>query len=867
MRTLRLYSWYALAFVALTVIGCGGGYKVEPPGSHVVYPTATTAYTATATPRASTSAASADTPILLTRPTRPARPTTSLTVKSVVVNTQGTVMVGEQSALTAIATYTDGTTQDVTSSAQWTSSNPLVVAIVNGTQPVRRSATGSASTPQASANQLGIATVAATVADVTASNKVVVLGYPRFAYVANMLNDSVSQYTVNAGTGMFRPNGYAYTVTTAFTNCVTIHPSGKFGYAVNSWPQGGQHGALPSVSIFKIGADGTLAKTGAPITVANKPGCATLAPPGNFAYIASADSNSISAYSVDSQTGALSPIQTQPWSFTTTPRNVVIEPAGKYLYVATESDISGFEIDAATGTLTPIAGSPFSAFSTGNLIAVEPSGTYAYVTNPNAADIMAFRLDANTGALQAIKDSAQSSGGINPQRPVFDRRGQFVYVPNMVAANRAQNGTIAAFRIDAATGLLSMVDGSPFVAGEIPRDAGVDVDGLGKYLYVTDGYNFVRTYTIDPVTGALTYVDRIATRSGVGSIALLCGPAPAAYKPHLAWVLSKNEGLVSTFAFDPATVLKPLSTYSVSPGATSLAVERNGKWAYVANPTKDLLYTYTVDVNGTLTSNYNFVLNGRGPSYVVTDSSGVGVYLADSLVNSIAGFTHAVSTQINPFSDPPAGLEVENIPAGKAPSLLQVLPNESYLYAYNSGDGTVSRYQLSPGTGYPTLVTWGAQPSPAAFASGVTGWVIEPTGKYAYAITNSALLGFSIDYFNAGPLIPIANFPTIALNQAAAIATDVNGGRIYVADAAGIHAYTITATNGTLSESGSPTPAGTAPKSMLVDPSGAWLLVLDTTMGVQPFAIDPSTGELTAYPPVAAGNSAMSIATDSGKIQ
>ena len=44
-----------------------------------------------------------------------------------------------------------------------------------------------------------------------------------------------------------------------------------------------------------------------------------------------------------------------------------------------------------------------------------------------------------------------------------------------------------------------------------------------------------------------------------------------------------------------------------------------------------------------------------------------------------------------------------------------------------------------------------------------------------------------------------------------AIAADVNGGRIYVADTAGIHVYTIDAANGTVSEVGAPTPAGTAP--------------------------------------------------------
>ena len=788
-------------------------------------------------------------------------------VKSISINTQGTVILGQQNAVTASATYTDGTTQDVTAKAQWTSSNPLVVA-VSSTQPVKHFDTNSGSTPQVTPAQLGIATVTATVAGVSSSSKIVVLGYPRFAFVSNMLNDSVSQYTVNSATGTFRPNGYAYTVTTAFTDCFTIHPSGKFGYAVNFWPQGGQNGAQPSVSIFNIAGDGTLTKAGAPFNVATKPGCVIIAPSGKFAYISSGDLNNISAYVIDAQTGALSAVTSGPWSLSATPTNVVIDPSGQHLYVGTEAgSINGFAIDPSTGSLTAIAGSPFSAFSNGSLVAIEPSGTYAYVTNPNATDIMAFRVDPTTGALNAIKNSSLNTGGLNPQRPVFDRTGQFVYVPNMAADYSFANGNIAAFRIDSASGLLTKVPGSPFTAGQIPKDAALDVDGLGKYLYVTDGNNFVWTYTIDSATGALSYVDKIATRGGVASISLLSGAAPVVYKPNMAWVLSKNEGLVTTFAFDATSVLKPLSTYAVAPGATSLSVERNGSWAYIANPAMDLLYTYGVDANGKLSTFYNFVLTGRGPSYVTVDHSGTAVYLADPLVNSIAAFTHIIPTQVNPFSDPQAGLEVKNITSGAAPSLIMVAPTDSHLFVYNGGDGTVSRYELAPGLGYPTLDTWSTPPSPTQFASGMIGWAFEPSARYLYAITGNTLLGFSIDYSNVGLPVPITNFATISLNQAGAIAADVNGGRIYVADSAGVHAYSITASNGNLTEIGNPTPAGAAPKSMLVDPAGAWLLVVDSTAGVQPFAIDAATGKLTAYPVISAGNSPVAITTDAGKIQ
>ncbi len=54
---------------------------------------------------------------------------------------------------------------------------------------------------------------------------------PRFAYVANYNDNTVSIYTVNAATGQLRHNGYVAAGTAPYS--VTVDPSGKFAYAAN----------------------------------------------------------------------------------------------------------------------------------------------------------------------------------------------------------------------------------------------------------------------------------------------------------------------------------------------------------------------------------------------------------------------------------------------------------------------------------------------------------------------------------------------------------------------------------------------------------------------------------------------------------
>lgn len=787
-------------------------------------------------------------------PPPPAQPT----LTSLSVSAEPKQMLGQHSALSAIAHYSDGTTKDVTASATWKSSNPLVLS-VSASSPTASVATlptskvipmdGSSGSPQAVATQLGVAYVSASVSGKTASSEVAVLGYPRFAYIANELDDSVSSYVIDSDTGELRFNGYGFTVTTAFTSCFTVHQSGKFGYAVNFWPQGGQNGALPSISTFWIQNDGTLMK-GLPLTVPGRPGCLKLSPTGKFAYLYSLDDHTITAYSVNADTAQLTEIVGSPWTLPDEPWGMDIDPTGRFLYLTTLNKIFGFALDVQSGVLSALADSPYTGWPDGNMIAVEPSGRFAYVTDPSADQITAYTIDDSTGALKEVAGARTSTGGLNPQRPVFDRTGQYLYVPNMEATWGVANGNIGAFHIDSTSGLLTKLAGSPVTAGEVPKDASVDVDGLGKYLYITDGYNFVDAYQINQGTGALTFLDKFATRRGVNSVAVVSGTTPVQQKSNHAWVLNKADGTITTFALDTQAVLVPVSSASTAAGATQLVVEHAGEWVHVVNPVTNRLYTFQGYASGTLTPYASFDM--FGPVAVATDQTGLAFYVANSTGNNISIFTHPLLGVLN------GGATVN---AGTAPSALALDPNDQYLYVANSGDNTVSYYALSPEYGYPTEVKWGSTPSPLSLAPDLKALAFEPRGKFAYAISGNSVVGFSLDYYNDGPLVPITEFPQITLNAPKVMVADVHGRRLYIADATGVHTFPIDLATGKLGQSSQDVLAGASPSAMASDAAGNWLFVTDETLGIQPFAIDPSAGTLTAYPVIPAGQ-AVSIGLD-----
>jgi YVTN family beta-propeller protein len=78
----------------------------------------------------------------------------------------------------------------------------------------------------------------------------------------------------------------------------------------------------------------------------------TFDPGGQFAYVANAGSNDVSVFTIDPETGGLTPKGT--FSAGVTPLGVAVDPTGRFLYTtnAASSDISAFSVAPGSGLLT-----------------------------------------------------------------------------------------------------------------------------------------------------------------------------------------------------------------------------------------------------------------------------------------------------------------------------------------------------------------------------------------------------------------------------------------------------------------------------------------------------------------------------------
>ncbi|MCC6198423.1 MAG: beta-propeller fold lactonase family protein [Burkholderiales bacterium] len=196
---------------------------------------------------------------------------------------------------------------------------------------------------------------------------------------------------------------------------------------------------------------------------------------------------------------------------------VAVHPSQRLIYFSTAAGTQGFlcayRYDPVALTLTPAPGSPFATGGAPvDSFAIDPSGTFLYAVSINNNAVAAFAIDAATGALTRLAGSPYPTAA-NPSSVAVDPTGRFVYVAT--SAFKTFASTISAYAIDAATGALAPLPGSPYAVPDYAYS--VAVDPLGRFAYLTTA-DSLQAYAINPATGVLKPVG--APVAGSGSLAV-----------------------------------------------------------------------------------------------------------------------------------------------------------------------------------------------------------------------------------------------------------------------------------------------------------------------------------------------------------
>ncbi len=290
------------------------------------------------------------------------------------------------------------------------------------------------------------------------------------------------------------------------------------------------------------------------------------ASPAKFLYAANEVSSSISGYSVDPSTGALTALPGFPMSSGVNPVFLTHDPLNKFLIVVdiAANNVRVYEIDSGTGALTEVPPSPYPLGMEPRAAAIDPSGKFVYVASQSLNSVAAFTMNSS-GVLTTVPGSPFATGGTATGSfgccVVVDPTGKFVYVADIA--------NVYAFSINASSGALTLVATVP-----APTGNGLAVDPAGTFLYAVGFANSIQTYRIDSTTGAIALAVSSPTATHAGSFTIALDPVG-----RFAYTVEAGQTLVAySLQNGVFTSLGDFSSGAL--GSVQLAIDPSGSFIY-----------------------------------------------------------------------------------------------------------------------------------------------------------------------------------------------------------------------------------------------------------------------------------------------
>jgi 6-phosphogluconolactonase len=337
---------------------------------------------------------------------------------------------------------------------------------------------------------------------------------------------------------------------------------------------------------------GELSSTGQPAVWAHWGPARIASDSGGYRlYVANQGSQDVSAYFIYRNDGWLHPVPGANFPVGGISTDIAVHPSNKFVYVTTSdtdyagmtgtsNSVSALSV-ASNGSLVTVPGSPFITSGPNWGIAMDPSGQYLYASSQVSdsdqdGQINAFSINQTTGALTPLP------GSPFPIIPYtcgicfnFDTIYGLAIDPsgNFLIGGGEMNGVVYVYRIEAGTGIISEVAGSPFVE-QTPSCAGVGscfpgaaitdvaITPNDQYVIVSSQYgvNGLAMYDFDSSTGALSN--------------LTWSPSP-----YNTW--STTSAVVRS---DPSgKFVYTLGNVSSDPGMIGFAIGSNGSMSIVPN--------------------------------------------------------------------------------------------------------------------------------------------------------------------------------------------------------------------------------------------------------------------------------------------
>src|SRR5277367_2895443 len=317
-----------------------------------------------------------------------------------------------------------------------------------------------------------------------------------------------------------------------------------------------------------------------------------------------------------------------------------------YVTLPSQGAVAQLSIQVSTGFITVQATSPITAGVTPTGLALTPSRKFLYVVNSRANTVSTFNV-ASDGSLSLT--AATTNTDSSPNSAVIDPSGQYLLVTNSFSDD------VSVFAIDASSGALSEVAGSPFYANTTPTQ--IAITHSGEFVYVTNpSIGMVTGFSFSG--GVLTQLPTSPILSGAGAGALtvdagdqflyVANPSASNAPPN-----QSTNGNISGFAINSSsgelTLIagSPFTSAEGPNGPTAIIVDPSGRFVYaVSEGTSSSIWCFTITSNtGQLTAVANSPFSlAAGGLFALVDPIGNYFYMGSQTGKGIDGYTYNSST-------------------------------------------------------------------------------------------------------------------------------------------------------------------------------------------------------------------------------
>jgi 6-phosphogluconolactonase len=292
-----------------------------------------------------------------------------------------------------------------------------------------------------------------------------------------------------------------------------------------------------------------------------------------------------------------------------------------------------------------------------SFLAVHPNQQFLYAVNEvNQGEVSAFKIDAASGQLKLL--NKVSSKGAGPCHLVVERNGRWVYTANY------NNGSVAALPIQG--------DGSLGQASAFVQHSGSSVDSNrqkgpqahatvlspdNRYVLVADlGLDQVLAYPIDADSGGMNVREPVVTKVTPGS-----GPRHLAFRPDgkFVYVLGEMSCTVTSYKYnaqrglleDPQTVSTLPDGFNGTKSGAEIAIR--GNTLYASNRGPDTIASFRIDpASGRLTAAGQTPTQGKTPRNFAIDPTGNWLVAANQDSETVVPFKINANGALSPGGEP-----------------------------------------------------------------------------------------------------------------------------------------------------------------------------------------------------------------------